>query len=132
MQIRRNKTQGIYKLTNKKVGKVSVGRFIVCYIPVSLPVYSADYTAALQALLLCDPAAHEVSSTFMRWTGPEQSPKSLYMKENMFAMLPLNGLSAEQWREEEMKEEKNRCNRFVEDLSLNSEQQVLPVLLNMN
>lgn len=121
----------MYKLTNKKVGKLRVGCFTVCYIPVSLP--QSPQLITLQyctALLSYDPVVREVSSTFMSWTGPEQTPKSLYMKETMFALLPLNGLSTEQWREEEM--QKNRCNRFVEDLSLNSEQQVLPVLLNMN
>lgn len=39
---------------------------------------------------------------------------------------------AQRRRNEGREMEKNRCRGFVEDLSLNSEQQVLPVLLNMN
>lgn len=82
----------MFKLTNKKVGKLSDGGFTVC-VPAT-----ADYTTAP---LSCDPAAREVSSTFMRWTGSERRPKSLHMKESMFALLPLNGLSRTEGREKQ-------------------------------
>lgn len=76
---------------------------------------------SFQDPLSCDPAAREVPSTFMRWMEPEERPKSLHMKATMFALLPLKG----QTRNE-------RRDASVEELSPNSEQRVLPGLLNMN
>lgn len=70
----------------------------------------------------------EAPSTFMRWMGPGERPKSLHMKATMFALLPLKG----QTSGKEKKWKQREADASVEELSTNSEQRVLPVLLNMN
>lgn len=53
----------------------------------------------------------------------------MHMKDTVFALLPLNGQGR---RTERRGEKKTDATHSGKDLSLNSEQQVLPVLLNMN
>lgn len=45
----------------------------------------------------------------MRWIGPEQWPKSMHMKDAVFALLPLNG--QRKGKEEEGEEEEVNVKR---------------------